>query len=67
MNKEVRMTYTIREVIENINDIKEYIPDGDESIPYIQIDQKIYTIEEIKLNENKEIILKGEFIQYTGE
>lgn len=57
----IKMTLIVNEIIDTLNDLKQFTFDKENEIIYIQIDNKLFTINDIVLNENKNLILKCEY------
>lgn len=57
----VKMTLIVKEIIDTLNDLKQFCFDKDECIVNVKINNKIYNVSNIKLDENKNITLECEY------
>ena len=55
------MTLIINEIIDTLNDLKQFTFDKEECLVNVKINNKIYNISNIKLDENKNITLECEY------
>ena len=56
--KVIKLAYLTAEVIKTLDELKPYSNDNGLDLIYVEIDNNLYPIEEIILNEDKQIVFK---------